>query len=93
MTIVVDVDEDSFTGKLTISGVQKYSGDRIRGKIGEDDNGALAVDFKTRDGMWKSKAVYDGQLLIGSFYYEFQQKRVQKLLKGEWAAQKVLDST
>jgi hypothetical protein len=92
-TIVIEVDGDSFTGKLSVSGVRKYSGDRIRGKIGEDDNGALTVDFKTRDGMWKSKAVYDGQLLIGSFYYEFQQKRVQKLIKGEWAAQKVPEDT
>jgi len=92
-TIVIDVKGDSFTGELAVDGVQKYSGDRIRGKIETDDDGAVSVEFKTRDGMWKSKATYDGQLLIGSYYYEYQQKRVQKLVKGEWAAQKVPDTT
>jgi hypothetical protein len=92
-TIVIDVDGQSVTGKLSVSGVSKYSGDRIRGDLAENADGALEFEFKTRDGMWKSKAVYDGQLLIGAFYYEFQDRRVQKLIKGEWAAEKVADDT
>lgn len=92
-TIVLNIDGQSVKGKMTVSGVEKYSGDRIYGKIVENDDGALGLEFKTRDGMWKSKAVFDGQLLIGTFYYEFQQKRIQRLVKGEWAAQWVADGS
>lgn len=85
---VLTVDGLSITGKLTLVGVKKYSGDRIRGKIEQNDDGSLTVELKTRDGKWKSKAVFDGQLLVGTYMYEFQDRRVQKLIKGEWAAQR-----
>ncbi len=90
---VLSIDGQSISGKLSVSGVDKYSGDRIRGKTVENDDGTLGLEFKTRDGKWKSKAVFDGQLLIGTFYYEFQQRRIQRLVKGEWAAQRVPDDT
>ena len=90
-TTVLDIDGQSIKGKLAVSGVKKYSGDRISGKTVENDDGTLGVEFKTRDGMWKSKAIFDGQLLIGTFYYEFQDRRIQRMIKGEWAAQRVPD--
>lgn len=88
---VLDIDGKSVKGKLTVSGVSKYSGDRISGKTEANDDGTLSIEFKTRDGKWKSKGVFDGQLLVGTFYYEFQDRRVQKIVKGEWAAQQVTD--
>lgn len=88
---VLDINGESIKGKLTVSGVSKYSGDRISGKTETNDDGTLSLEFKTRDGKWKSKAVFDGQLLVGTFYYEFQDRRVQKIVKGEWAAQQVAD--
>jgi len=88
----LEIDGQSIKGRLKILGVDKYSGDRIRGSTEENDDGTLSLDFKTRDGMWRSKAVFDGQLLIGTFYYKFQQRRVQRLRKGEWAAQRVPDT-
>ena len=87
------VDGQSITGRLRLSGVEDYSGDKIRGKTVENDDGQMIVEIKTRDGKWKSKAIFDGQLLIGTFYYEFQDRRVQKLRKGEWAAQRVPDDS
>ena len=91
--IVLKIDGQSISGKLTVFGVDKYSGDRIRGKTFENDDGTLGIEFKTRDGKWKSTAVFDGQLLIGTYYYEFLYRRVQRLVKGEWAAQRVPDDT
>ena len=88
LLMVLTVDGQSIAGKLTLVGVEDYSGDRIRGKIEQNDDGSLSVKFKTRDGKWRSKAVFDGQLLIGTYMYEFQDRRVQKLVKGEWAAQR-----
>lgn len=88
---VLDIDGESIKGKLSVSGVKKYSGDRISGKAVTNDDGTLSLEFKTRDGKWKSKAVFDGQLLVGTFYYKFQDRRVQKVVKGEWAAQHVVD--
>lgn len=88
-----DIDDQSIKGTLKIYGVDKYSGDKIRGSTEENADGTLSLDFKTRDGFWKSKAIFDGQLLIGTFQYEFQQRRVQRILKGEWAAQKVPETT
>ena len=90
---VLTVDGKSIKGKLTLYGVEDYSGDKIRGKTVENEDGTLGVEFKTRDGKWRSKAIFDGQLLIGTFFYEFQDRRVQRLLKGEWAAQRVSDDT
>ncbi len=88
LLVVITVDDQSISGKLTLVGVEDYSGDRIRGKIEQNDDGSLGVEFKTRDGKWRSKAVFDGQLLVGTYLYEFQDRRVQKLVKGEWAAQR-----
>ena len=85
---VLTVDGESIAGKLKLFGLEDYSGDRIRGKIEQNEDGSLSVEFKTRDGKWRSKAVFDGQLLIGTYMYEFQDRRVQKLVKGEWAAQR-----
>jgi hypothetical protein len=59
--------------------------------VAAKDDGTLSVEFKTRDGKWKSKAVFDGQLLVGTYFYTFQDRRVQKIVKGEWAAQQVPD--
>ncbi len=73
--------------------MEDYSGDKIRGNTVENDDGTMSVEFKTRDGKWKSKGIFDGQLLIGTFFYEFQDRRVQRLRKGEWAAQRVSDDT
>jgi hypothetical protein len=88
---IFDVNGDSIKGKLTLAGVKDYSGDRINGKVAANDDGTLSVEFKTRDGKWKSKAVFDGQLLVGTYFYTFQDRRVQKIVKGEWAAQQVPD--
>jgi len=90
---VLKVDGQSISGKLSLSSVGQYSGDKIRGKTFENDDGTMGVEFKTRDGKWKSKAVFDGQLLIGTFYYKSQRRRVQELRKGEWAAQRVPDDS
>jgi hypothetical protein len=90
---VLKVDGKSITGKLMVYGVEDYSGDKIRGKTVENEDGTLGVEFKTRDRKWKSKAIFDGQFLIGTFYYEFQDRRIQRLRKGEWAAQRVSDDT
>jgi len=89
----LDVEGESIKGKLSLTNVGQYSGDKIRGKTFENDDGTMGVEFKTRDGKWKSKAVFDGQLLIGTFYYKSQGRRVQELRKGEWAAQRVPDDS
>ena len=82
------VDGQSISGKLKLFGVDDYSGDRIRGRIEQNDDGSLSVEFRTRDRKWEAKGVFDGQLLIGTYMYEFQDRRVQKLIRGEWAAQR-----
>ena len=88
----LDIDGESIKGRLTIAGVDKYSGDKIRGKTFENDDGTMGVEFKTRDGKWKSKAIFDGQLLMGTYDYEYADRRGKKLIKGEWAAQRLPDS-
>lgn len=87
--VVLDVDGQSIKGKLMLTGIRKYSGDRISGKTEANADGTLNIEFKTRDGNWKAKAVYDGQIIVGTYFYEFLDRRVQKLVKGEWAAQPV----
>jgi hypothetical protein len=89
----LDVEGESIRGELSLTNVGQYSGDKIRGKTFENDDGTMGVEFKTRDGKWKSKAIFDGQLLIGTFYYTSQSRRVQELRKGEWAAQRVPDDS
>ena len=88
----LDIDDTSIKGRLKVYGVEDYSGDKIRGKTVENDDGTLGVEFKTRDGKWKSKGIFDGQLLMGTFNYEYPTRRGKKLIKGEWAAQRVPDS-
>ena len=88
----LQIEGQSVKGKLRLSGVEDYSGDKIRGKTVENDDGTMSVEFKTRDGKWKSKAIFDGQLLIGTFSYEISGRRGKRLIKGEWAAQAVPDT-
>jgi hypothetical protein len=88
----LDIDDTSIKGRLKLYGVEDYSGDKIRGKTVENDDGTLGVEFKTRDGKWKSKGIFDGQLLMGTYNYEYPTRRGKKLIRGEWAAQRVPDS-
>lgn len=78
-------------GKLVVIGVEDYSGDKIRGSIEQNEDGTLTVEFETRDRFWKSKAIFDGQLLVGTYIYEFNRRGSNHLLKGEWAAQRAGD--
>jgi len=89
----LDIDGQSIKGKMTVYGVKKYSGDKIRGSTFENDDGTLGLEFKTRDGKWRSKAVFDGQLLIGTYSYEFLDRRVERIVKGDWAAQRMPDDS
>lgn len=92
LTAELEIDGESIQGKLSIGGVDKYTGDKIRGKIFENDDGTLGIEFKTRDGKWKSKGIFDGQLLMGTYSYEYADRRGKKFVKGEWAAQGVPDT-
>ena len=85
------IDDLSIKGDLTLIGVEDYSGDKIRGKIEQNDDGTLSIEIKTRDGFWRGKANFDGQLLVGTYTYKFMDRRVRRLLKGEWAAQRAGD--
>ncbi len=87
------VDGQSIKGKMTVVSVEDYSGDKISGKTLENDDGTMGVEFKTRDRKWKSKGVFDGQLLMGTYSYEISGRRGKKLIKGEWAAQRVPDDS
>lgn len=89
----LDIDGQSIKGKMKLFGVEDYSGDKIRGKTLENDDGSMGVEFKTRDGKWRSKGVFDGQLLMGTYSYEISGRRGKKLVKGEWAAQRVPDDS
>ncbi len=82
------VDGQSISGKLKLIGVEDYSGDRIRGKTRQNDDGSLSIEFRPRDRKWIATGVFDGQVLVGTYTYKFQDRRVQKLVKGEWAAQR-----
>lgn len=86
-----NIDGQSIRGKLTVIGVEDYSGDKIRGTIEQNEDGTLTVEFQTRDRFWKSKAIFDGQLLVGTYIYEFNRRGSNHLLKGEWAAQRAGD--
>lgn len=92
LTAELEIDGESIKGKLSIGGVDKYTGDKIRGKTVENDDGTMGVEFKTRDGKWKSKGIFDGQLLMGTYSYEYADRRGKKFIKGEWAAQGVPDT-
>jgi len=85
------IDGNSIKGTLKLVGVEDYSGDKIRGRTMDNVDGTLGVEFKTRDGFWKTTAIFDGQLLVGSYDYKFYERRVQQLVRGEWAAQRVPD--
>jgi hypothetical protein len=89
----LNVDGQSIKGRMTLVGVEDYSGDKISGKTLENDDGSMAVEFRTRDRKWKSKGVFDGQLLMGTYSYEILGRRGKKLVKGEWAAQRVPDDS
>ena len=88
LLLELNVDGDSVRGELTLIGVEDYSGDRIRGSLEQNDDGSVSVEFRTRDGMWRAKGIFDGQLLVGTYRYEFQDGRIQKVVRGEWAAQR-----
>ena len=89
----LNVDGQSIKGKMTVVSVEDYSGDKISGKTLENDDGTMGVEFKTRDRKWKSKGVFDGQLLMGTYSYEISGRRGKKLIRGEWAAQRVPDDS
>jgi len=89
----LDINGQSIKGKMKVLSVEDYSGDKIRGKTLDNDDGTMGVEFKTRDGKWKSKGVFDGQLLMGTYSYEISGRRGKKLVKGEWAAQRVPDDS
>jgi hypothetical protein len=81
--LTLEVDGQKIVGHLAFWG-GRYAGDDVAVKILSSDDGALKIEFKTRDGKMKSKAEFDGQSLTATYRYKYMVGRNRETERGDW---------
>jgi len=81
--LTLEIDGQTIIGHLAFWN-GRYAGDDVTGKLVTSDDGSLKIEFKTRDGKMKSKAVFDGQSLTATYRYKYMVGRNRETERGDW---------
>jgi len=69
----------------------RYAGDDVVAKVLTSDDGSIKIEFKTKDGKMKSKAVFDGQSLTATYRYKYMVGRNRETERGDWTLESPAD--
>ena len=89
--LTLEVQGQKIVGHLAFWG-GRYAGDDVAVKILSSDDGALKIEFKTRDGKLKSKAEFDGQSLTATYRYKYMVGRNRETERGDWTLESPANS-